>query len=154
MHVIRGNDATKRLTDEDIQAFLAFERETIVSLVPEEKYLDYIAIRTPQKYYRVMASYREFSLFKYILNPIYGVNKLSDIWKNDIKFFTIRAIREALKRGLHATQKEITFLYNMLSSTELNSSVFVEVMRTAYYLSDEYRSKFMQVARIASYVGC
>lgn len=153
MHVVIGNSAEKRVTDEEIQIFLANEHDMMVSLVPEEKYLDYLAIKTPQNYYRIMASYREFSLFQYILDPIYGTKKMTDNWKNEIKFFTIRAIREALKKGLRATQKEIQFLYSMLSSTEVNSSTFIEVMRTAYYLPNEYKDRFASAARIANYTS-
>lgn len=151
MRVIRGKDINTHMTDEEIRTFLDQEKNSIMTLIPDTKYLDYIVAKTPQNYYRIMISYREFSLGKYILNPIYGVKPLTKDFKNDIQFFSVRAIREALKKGVRITQKEIQFLYTLLSNTEINSELFIEIMRTAYYLPSEYKNKFLQAARMASY---
>lgn len=152
MHIITGkSDTGRHLTEEEIMGFLAIEKETVISLVPEEKYLDYTAVKIPQNFYRVMASYREFSLFKYILDPIKGANKITESWKKDIQFFTVRAIGQILKRGIHITQKETDYLFNALSSDKIQSSLFYEVLKAAFYLPKEDRDRFEQALRMASY---
>lgn len=151
MHVIQGKGNSRKLTDEEIQAFLATERNELVTLIPDEQFFDYVAIKTPQNYYRVMASYRNFSLFKYILDPMYGAQVMTDSWKEDIKFFSIRAMCIALRNGMKLTSTEIKYLYSSLKETPIGSSLFLEIMAVVYYLPIEYRDKFVQIANMISY---
>ena len=151
MHVIQGKGNSRKLTDEEIQAFLATERNELVTLIPDEQFFDYVAIKTPQNYYRVMASYRNFSLFKYILDPMYGAQVMTDSWKEDIKFFSIRAMCVALRNGMKLTSTEIKYLYSSLKETPIGSSLFLEIMAVVYYLPIEYRDKFVQIANMISY---
>lgn len=151
MHVIQGKGNSRKLTDEEIQAFLATERNELVTLIPDEQFFDYVAIKTPQNYYRVMASYRNFSLFKYILDPMYGAQVMTDSWKEDIKFFSIRAMCIALRNGMKLTSTEIKYLYSSLKEAPIGSSLFLEIMAVVYYLPIEYRDKFVQIANMISY---
>ena len=151
MHVIKGKNGGHKLTDEEVQAFLAAERNELVTLIPDEQFFDYVAIKTPQNYYRVMASYRNFSLFKYILDPVYGAQVMTDSWKEDIKFFSIRAMCIALRNGMKLTSTEIKYLYSSLKEAPVGSSLFLEIMTVVYYLPVEYRDKFVQVANVISY---
>ena len=146
------NNTGQVLTDDEVAAFCAHEKEVIEELVPDASFLDYVVRKMPQGYFRILVSYREVSIIKYILDPHYGVHEITKSWKQDIRKFSIKALKTTITNGTLLSKKEISFLYKALSQEEIGSPLFFEIMRIAYYLPLEHKDRFVQIARMTSYV--
>ena len=152
MYTIKGiNNQGRNLTEDEIAAFCALEKDTISKLIPDEQFFDYVVNKTPQNTYRIMVSYREVSLMTYLLDPRYGVHKMSKAWQADMQLFIVKALYTTITNGILLNSKEIEYMHKILSSYDLSAPIVQEVLRVAFYLPPRLKDQFDTAARMAAY---